>query len=218
VTVTKDAAFCGKFDLVDESLLVDKDGGLANVVVWLSPKADHAPPAPHASYEQTADAKILLDNKDCRFVPRVVLLRTTQTLAIKASDPAPVSHNANIASEHNPINPSLAPGEQIERQFRKAERMPASVSCGSHPWMKGWLVIKDTPYMAVSDEEGRFAIANLPAGKWTFQFWHEKLGFIRAVEVGGAAKAWPRGRVEIPVDSGQTTDLGPVKLKLADHQ
>jgi hypothetical protein len=70
--------------------------------------------------------------------------------------------------------------------------------------------------MAVTDKDGRFSIPNLPAGKWTFQFWHEKLQFLQKVQIDGVAKTWQRGRVEITVDSGQTTDIGTATVRLTD--
>jgi hypothetical protein len=37
-------------------------------------------------------------------------------------------------------------------------------------------VVVDTPYFAVSDGAGRFAIENLPAGDYVMEVWHERLG------------------------------------------
>ena len=42
----------------------------------------------------TASDEVVLDNKDCRFEPHVAVVRTSQKLALKNSDP--VGHNSKI--------------------------------------------------------------------------------------------------------------------------
>jgi len=49
--------------------------------------------------------------------------------------------------------------------------------CDVHSWMKGYVVLlKDQPYYAVTDENGRFTISDLPPGTYTLHAWHEALG------------------------------------------
>ena len=44
--------------------------------------------------------------------------------------------------------------------------------------MGGWIIVRADPYAAVSDKDGHFTIADLPAGKeLEFQLWQEKVGF-----------------------------------------
>jgi len=45
-----------------------------------------------------------------------------------------------------------------------------------HGWMHGWLVAAPTPYVAVSDNSGNFKLTDVPAGSYTVEIWHEKLG------------------------------------------
>lgn len=212
VDVTKDVQFCGKFEIFDETFDVGDGSGLANVVVLLYTKRGEDPPEPHESYNETAEASVVLDNNQCVFVPHVQLLRTTQTLEVKNSDT--VAHNTKIEYQPKPINPILPPGQTITEQFTQAERLPARVSCSIHPWMGAWLVVKDTPYMTVSNENGEFTIENLPSGEWTFQFWHEALGYVSKVNVGGADTEWSRGRTELVINGDETNDLGEIKI---DH-
>jgi len=42
--------------------------------------------------------------------------------------------------------------------------------------MKGWLVVAQHPYYALTDETGSFEIANIPPGTYTLELWHETLG------------------------------------------
>jgi hypothetical protein len=212
--ITSDKEFCGKHKVLLEALVVDPDNkGVANVVVYLYLGRTDAKPSIHESYAATEKAEVKLDNNKCRFDPHVCLLRTTQTLLLGNSDP--VAHNTKIDTFKNaPINPILPAGGELRHKFPLSERLPARVSCSIHPWMSGWLLVKDHPYFAVSDKEGKFEIRNLPVGKWTFQFWHETSGYVSEVKLGGEPTAWARGRAEIDVKAGDN-DLGEVLLSPA---
>ena len=94
ITIGQDVAFCGKFGIVDEAIQTGDGGGLANVVIWLLPAKGEKPPEPHPSYDESAEAEVVLDNKNCRFVPRILLVRTTQKF--KATNSDIISHNTAI--------------------------------------------------------------------------------------------------------------------------
>jgi Carboxypeptidase regulatory-like domain len=47
------------------------------------------------------------------------------------------------------------------------------VFCDAHPHMFAWMVVHDSPYVAVSDERGAFRIDNVPAGTYKVTMWHE---------------------------------------------
>ena len=36
----------------------------------------------------------------------------------------------------------------------------------------------DHPYFALTDDQGRFTIPNLPAGSYTLKAWHEEAGIV----------------------------------------
>jgi len=42
--------------------------------------------------------------------------------------------------------------------------------------MSSFVVVKANPYFAVTDENGRFRIENVPAGTYKIEAWQEKLG------------------------------------------
>jgi len=212
---SKDIAFCGKHKLVDESLIVNKQNkGIKNIVVFLYVNSSEDPPTPHPSYEKTALNEVVVNNSRCRFDPHIVLVRTNQPLVIKNSDK--IGHNAKLDFFNNrPINPLIPPYKDSKHVFTTTERLPARLSCTIHPWMAGWVVVKDHPYMAVTDENGRFQIDNLPVGEWTFQFWHEKAGYVRDVTIDESEVSWSRGRVTLNIGSGHN-DLGTVSTTITD--
>jgi hypothetical protein len=211
--ITKDEEECGRHNLVDESIRVNAaNHGLQNVIVYLYPAADQQVPI-HSSYDTQPPAERELDNNACRFAPRVVLLWTRQTLVVGNSDP--IGHNVMIDTQKNPpINVTIPSGGSIKQTFEKEERVPVPVACSIHPWMRGWVLIRANPYMAVTDENGVFEIPNLPVGKWEFVFWHERATFLTDVTVEDQRKQWRRGRAELTIPAGEL-DLGVIKVAAA---
>jgi len=213
LTITSDKEFCSLHNPQDESIVVHSgNSGLANVVVTLSPSRTEPSPAVHDSYGATAAAKVQLDNQKCRFQPHVLAMRTSQTLEILNSDE--VAHNTKIDTLKNPpINFTLPAGGSLEQRFAVEERAPAQVSCSIHPWMVAWVVVRKDPYFAVADANGAFTIQNLPAGKWTFQAWHEQARFIARVRQQDQPAEWDRGRFIAEIKPNETTDLGEIRVE-----
>ncbi|MDA1052017.1 MAG: hypothetical protein O3C40_16245 [Planctomycetota bacterium] len=212
INVTKDQEFCGKFGLVDESVVVNaENGGIKNVIATLSRGNDKSPIPIHESYLEHVRDQVYLDNNKCRFEPRVTLLWTPQTLLLKNSDS--VGHNTKIDTFSNqPINDIVPAGTAVSKEFPQAERRAAPVACSIHPWMKAWLVIQDNPYFAVSDKDGNLEIKNLPAGDWSIQFWQEAAGYVANVKVNGKTTEWKRGVVDVKIENGKAADLGVVEF------
>ena len=212
VEVNADKAFCGKHGLVDESVVVAENGGLANVIIYLYlSRGDTVAVDP--AYDALKAQKVRLDNVNCRFQPHVALLWTEQTVVLGNKDQ--VGHNTNVASLNKPMNPLIPAGGELEVKFDESDRLPVQVSCNIHPWMKGILVIRDNPYFAVTDKDGNFEIKNIPAGDWKFQVWHESAGYVRNVKVGGKDVEWSRGQMPVSVTDGGTVDFGEVTVPAA---
>jgi len=195
-------AGCGKGPFVEERLVVNpKDKGIANVCVWLLRTSSEPAPAIHESYAKTAKDKVTMTNKSCRFEPRILVVRTSQTLVGANGDPT--GHNMKASFFNNPeFNENIPAGAQILKSLAKPESAPSPVNCGMHPWMGGYLIVRDDPYASVSDASGRVTLANLPAGQWTFVVWHES-GYVTKAKQGGQAQDWGRnGRVKITIQPG----------------
>ena len=203
LAINKDVDFCGRSPLTDESLVVGARGALANVVVIC--RSRNLPV--HEDYAASADAVVNLDNDKCRFEPHVCLLRLSQTLRVR--NPDPVAHNTNIQPPGDEgVNPILPATEEITHRFMRQQSTPFKVSCNIHPWMACYVLPRENPYAAVTDKDGKFKIANLPAGiELEFQVWHE-----RGAGSGGALEAkeeWKRGRFKliIPKDGSETLEV-----------
>ncbi|MFN3477670.1 MAG: carboxypeptidase-like regulatory domain-containing protein, partial [Candidatus Methylomirabilales bacterium] len=44
-----------------------------------------------------------------------------------------------------------------------------------HREMSAYIVVLQNPFFALTNEEGEFAIKNVPPGSYTVKAWHEKL-------------------------------------------
>jgi plastocyanin len=211
LNVNKDQETCGKHPLVDETVVVGEGGGLANAVVFIYSRK---PIEAHPDFGDAASAKpAVLDNKGCRFEPHVLAVRTGQPLQISNSDP--VGHNTNAAFVQNsPFNQIIASGTPATITLAKAEPLPATVACNIHPWMKGYLVVQQHPYVAVSNDKGEFEIKNIPVGTHEFVFWHEGKGFVKNQALEGG-KTDRKGRAKLKIAAGETLDLGEIKIPAA---
>lgn len=191
IAPSKDVEFCGKNQLFDEQLVINKENrGIANILVWAY---KYKGPV-HADYKKTDKAIVQMDNISCRFEPHVLTARTGQTLRI--GNPDEVAHNSKIDFIKNSgVNPLVPPTGKVDLQLKKAEIVPVTISCSIHPWMQGKLLVQDHPYMAVSDKDGKFEIKHLPAGKkLTLRIWQEKTGWIEDVKIDGKKASWKKGK------------------------
>jgi len=48
--------------------------------------------------------------------------------------------------------------------------------CDVHGWMNAYAGVVAHPFFAVSKADGSFEIKGLPAGTYTIEAWHERLG------------------------------------------
>lgn len=203
--ITRDEDVCGAFGLVDETLVVDeKSRGLANVVIWLSSKE----PVPvHPDRQKAADF-VELDNKDCRFVPRIALLRTNQTLRCLNSDP--VAHNVAVYARRNqPFSIVVPQDKPLERSFPREELQPIRVDCSIHAWMRAHVLITEHPYAAVTRKDGSFEIPGIPQGRWDFRFWHETCGYLKSMDTAEGTLELTRGTRTLEIPAGEL-NLGEV--------
>jgi hypothetical protein len=150
--------------------VVGSKGELANVVVYLVGVTGKSGGA-------TAEPA-MLDQKGCEYVPVIFAVQTGQKIMIKNSDQT--LHNVHSvpgeSSGNKVINQAqMAGGPELSYAPAKPE-MFLKFQCDVHPWMFSWVSVFDHPYFAVTDKDGNFKIANVPAGKYTIEAAHRKAG------------------------------------------
>ena len=167
VKVSKDQDYCGE-TLIDETYLIDKNGGLRNVVVFL----EVAP----AGKEADAQKENLLSNTGCNYSPRILAMQKGERLKVKNNDPKlHIPHS--YLDQRTVFNLSL-PFRGTSLDATKKIRQPGimKVVCDTHAWMLAYIHVFDHPFFAVTDERGAFTIPNIPPGTYTLKAWHEDAG------------------------------------------
>jgi len=215
ISVNKDPEYCGQHKLVEETVVVGKEGGLTNAFVYLYLKRGQTVSV-HPDLESIPTEPAVLDNKGCRFEPHALLVRMGQPFEVHNSDPG-IGHNTNATFFANlPFNEMVSNDSPITKTFEKTETYPASFSCNVHTWMKAYVLIRNNPYMAITGEDGSFEIKNIPAGEHEFIFWHESMGNLKNVSLGSSGKTSRRGRAKLKIPTGGTLELGDIKIAPAN--
>src|SRR5204862_5125841 len=118
----------------------------------------------------------LLQQVGCEFVPYVVGLRAGQTLLVRNSDP--VLHNVHaipaVGTNKESNNAQPAGAADLRLMFSEPELF-LRIRCDLHPWMLAYVCVWPHGAFAVTDLNGSFEIANVPAGEYTLIAAHRKL-------------------------------------------
>lgn len=208
INADKDAEFCGKHGLKDESLVVNPENkGIKNVVVYVYTGRGGT----DLPDQEPKKATHTLANENCRFEPHVVICQVGDTL--KVTNPDPVGHNANLKFFANTSQNFMIPAKQ-EKSVELTEPEPAliPVECNIHPWMKANILVVDHPFAAVSDEDGYLEIKGLPAGEEiVFRASHDSGTFRDEIIVNGEKDSWRSNKFEVDIKAGMN-DFGTVEM------
>ncbi|MBK8253822.1 MAG: hypothetical protein IPK82_14300 [Polyangiaceae bacterium] len=172
----KDADVCKATEVKYNAVLV-KDGKLKDVLVRISAggiAGNWKAPEKHAE----------IDQKECMYAPRMQGVVAGQQIDIKNGDQTLHNVHAYKGAE-SLFNQAQPKGAAAISKEAPEEASIMKFSCDVHPWMRGFVVVTDHPFFAVSGEDGSFKIEKVPAGKYTVEAWHTNYGMLKkeAVEV-----------------------------------
>lgn len=190
---TADQSVCGAEPRPSGALAFSPSGGVKNAVVFIA----------HERMEGWRSPTMFqMDQRGCAFVPRVLIIPPGATVEVLNSDG--ILHNFHTMSRLNPPLNLAQPGKAKPIRVRFEHPETVQVKCDVHGtgFMRSWIVVASHPYYALTDEEGRFRLADLPPGPHTLEVWHELLGTKRVPVSVGASGA-----------VGVTITLGPAEAR-----
>ena len=181
---------CGSEARRTQSLSLGASQTVSEVIVYL------------AGYAQSGTGHgtnnaVILDQRNCEFVPRIQIARSGAPLILRNSDA--VLHVVRIDSMsgtngQRTLLKAATPYAGYEKVYQLANfREPTllQVTSGNgHEWMAAYVAVLPHPWAALTDETGRFTLRNVPAGTYKIYAWHEVLGTLtREVKLNGSHAA-----------------------------
>ncbi|HZP44996.1 MAG TPA: carboxypeptidase regulatory-like domain-containing protein [Candidatus Binataceae bacterium] len=163
--VSKDRDVCGAHPLFDQSLIVGKNGGIANAVVSLPDIAKGKP---------LALKPVTFDQKGCEYIPHVAAFPAGDEVDVINSDN--ILHNIHSESTLNPVIDVAQPGFKKVIKLKVEKPEVIKIGCDAHNWMEGWWYVTANPYYAVSGADGHYEVSDVPPGTYQIEVWQEKLG------------------------------------------
>lgn len=141
-----------------------------------------------AGYPPPSPEPVVLDQRGLVFVPHVLAIQKGSVVNFLNSDTT--DHNIFCVDECcklvEDINAKKAKyldlgnfpgGQSASHTFNTAGE--AVVLCKLHPEMAAYIIVLETPYMAIVEIDGatqstQFSIDNVPAGKYTLKTWNKR--------------------------------------------
>ena len=112
-----------------------------------------------------------LDQRNCEFVPHVQIVRSGTSIIVSNSDK--VIHNFHVWCGNRTVLNDVQPEGAPKQEVMLPEAGLHVVKCDIHPWMRGFVMVSDHPYFAITDSLGRYTLANVPPGRYTVKMWRD---------------------------------------------
>ena len=130
---------------------------VANAVVWL----EGGSPAARRD-------RAVLHQRSLKFAPQVLAISTGTIVDFPNDDR--VFHNVFSFRDGKQFDLGIYPVGATKQVTFSAPGV-SRLFCNIHPNMAGYVVVVDSPWFATSDAEGRFRIADIEPGEYTWRAW-----------------------------------------------
>jgi plastocyanin len=117
----------------------------------------------------------LMDQKDLKFQPHVLVVLKGTTVDFLNSDP--VQHNVfwPEVGRNKKLAHNMGTWPQgVKKSFTFNDVGSVPLLCNVHPEMSGYIIVVPTPYFALTNREGQYEIKGVPPGKYTLTTWSEE--------------------------------------------
>jgi hypothetical protein len=183
--VFADMDLCGT-EAASSALRIDKTTrGVQDVLVYLERVERGKAPEPTyrlhmGKREGTRNAELAAQR--CQFQEQVFpFVRTAEVSMINFES---ILHNPHFFTEKRASLFNIAmptPDREIEIRLPRARGVGLRLQCDVHVHMNAWFAAFDHPYFAVTDEQGRFEIRDIPPGAYTLIAWHAGYNIVQFV-------------------------------------
>jgi plastocyanin len=151
-------------------LTVGKNNGVKQAFVYLD-----GVPTPE---DLRPRASVTVDQSRCEYGPHVRAVTAGTQLDIVNSDP--ILHNVHarqvtdrgVETLFNIAQPIRGQRTSVEPRLTRPGVVRLTCEAG-HPWMTAYILVASHPYVSVTNDDGEFVIADVPAGTYPIQMWHE---------------------------------------------
>lgn len=223
LTTLPDQVYCGRISdgrgwRLFQPFDVGEGGVFRQVVVYIESIQRGKP------FAETKPSRI--QAMDCRFLPMVNLVRDDHDVTIVNMDPAmhdiqayetsnlgprvlfnvplPISHRYPHEAGLSAHFSKHYEGQLVTQRVHMTKgRRVFVMQCGFHAYMESWALVADNPYYAITDEQGKFSLTDIPAGTYRVVVWHPYMREAAAQEVTIAPKASTSLQFEIVAPTGR---------------
>jgi plastocyanin len=162
-----------------DAILVGADGAIENAFVYIK----------DAMSDYTFDVPttpVVLDQKGCRYSPRIFGVRVGQPLEMVNSDAT--MHNVHAMPMMNQeFNRGMPQQNSRMTQIFTVPEQMVRFKCDLHAWMNAYGGVMPHPFFQVTGPDGAFTLKGVPPGKYEVAVWTEKLGSTsQTVEIGNS--------------------------------
>jgi plastocyanin len=115
----------------------------------------------------------VMDQKDRRFVPHILVVRTGTEIHFPNSDS--VSHHVYSFSPAKAFELALYKQGTVYPPLMFDTAGVVTLGCNIHDDMVGYVLVVDTPHFATTDSHGEASLDGLPAGRYRVHVWTPRL-------------------------------------------
>lgn len=172
LSINKDPLICDPNSMKTrdlERLIIGPQSGVANTVVFLKDIS-------RGKSMDLPQRRRFLDQTHCRYEPHILLVPADAELQMKSSDATLHTIHMTGAATYNLPFPFI--NQTVARKMPSVGLV--SLRCnGGHTWMNAEMFVVPHPYYAVTDESGKFELADVPPGEYQVVAWHEGWNVMR---------------------------------------